>query len=83
MARYAEWFVCNSFASYLHQLTSVYTSTRHRSSSKQTSETSAPKCLLIDAVDGSRHRHLGAKLRLLLRNRQEGAVHERSYHNRA
>ena len=36
-----------------------------------------------DAVDGSRHRHLGAKLGLLLRNRQEGAVHERSYHNRA
>jgi hypothetical protein len=28
-----------------------------------------------DAVDGSRHRHLGAKLRLLLRNRQQGAVH--------
>jgi hypothetical protein len=38
---------------------------------------------VIDAVDGSRHRHLGAKLGLLLRNRQEGAVHERSYHNRA
>jgi hypothetical protein len=37
----------------------------------------------FDAVDGSRHRHLGAKLGLLLRNRQEGAVHERSYHNRA
>jgi arylsulfatase A-like enzyme len=36
-----------------------------------------------DAVDGSRHRHLGAKLRLLLRNRQRGAVHERSYHDRA
>ena len=36
-----------------------------------------------DAVDGSRHRHRGAKLRLLLRNRQRGAVHERSYHDRA
>jgi len=35
-----------------------------------------------DAVDGSRHRHRGAKLRLLLRNRQRGAVHERSYHDR-
>jgi hypothetical protein len=35
-----------------------------------------------DAVDGSRHRHLGAKLRLLFRNRQGGAVHEGSYHDR-